>query len=58
MLFGFPKVTVHSPISRQDGDLKIALYGSFLPVPSLDVFNTGPDDTKVLINIRLNTANG
>jgi len=31
-------VTVHSPISSEDGDLKMALYGSFLPVPSNDKF--------------------
>ncbi|KAF2758790.1 urease [Pseudovirgaria hyperparasitica] len=31
-------VTVHHPISSDDGDLDRALYGSFLPVPSQDVF--------------------
>jgi urease len=31
-------VTVHSPISTDDGDLARALYGSFLPVPSNDLF--------------------
>ena len=31
-------VTVHHPISSEDGDLKKALYGSFLPVPALDLF--------------------
>lgn len=31
-------VTVHHPISSDDGDLEKALYGSFLPVPSKDVF--------------------
>ncbi|EOD47857.1 putative urease protein [Neofusicoccum parvum UCRNP2] len=31
-------VTVHHPISSEDGDLEKALYGSFLPVPSPDVF--------------------
>jgi urease len=31
-------VTVHHPISSDDGDLEKALYGSFLPVPSRDVF--------------------
>ncbi|KAF3913821.1 Urease [Orbilia brochopaga] len=29
-------VTVHSPIASEDGDLKMALYGSFLPVPDND----------------------
>ncbi|KAJ8462307.1 hypothetical protein ONZ51_g10982 [Trametes cubensis] len=31
-------VTVHDPICTEDGDLNAALYGSFLPVPSNDVF--------------------
>ncbi|KAL4221785.1 Urease [Mactra antiquata] len=35
---GTKLVTVHSPICRQDGNLSIALYGSFLPVPDLSIF--------------------
>jgi urease subunit gamma/beta len=35
---GSKLVTVHAPITRDDGDLTLALYGSFLPVPALDVF--------------------
>ncbi|MCJ1229810.1 Urease [Toensbergia leucococca] len=31
-------VTVHHPVSTDDGDLEKALYGSFLPIPSKDVF--------------------
>lgn len=31
-------VTVHHPVSTDDGDLEKALYGSFLPVPSRDLF--------------------
>ena len=31
-------VTVHHPISTDDGDLEKALYGSFLPIPSNDLF--------------------
>ncbi|KAM5355359.1 hypothetical protein ACJ41O_002005 [Fusarium nematophilum] len=31
-------VTVHNPISSDDGDLRKALYGSFLPIPDNDVF--------------------
>lgn len=31
-------VTVHHPISSDDGDLERALYGSFLPIPSQDLF--------------------
>lgn len=35
---GTKLVTVHDPIVSAHGDLNLALYGSFLPVPSLDVF--------------------
>ncbi|KAL9046237.1 MAG: hypothetical protein Q9214_000879 [Letrouitia sp. 1 TL-2023] len=31
-------VTVHHPVSSDNGDLSKALYGSFLPVPSNDIF--------------------
>ncbi|KAI0768097.1 urease [Trametes elegans] len=31
-------VTVHDPICTEDGSLEAALYGSFIPVPSNDVF--------------------
>jgi urease subunit gamma/beta len=34
-------VTVHHPISAADGDLTLALYSSFLPVPDLSAFNSG-----------------
>ncbi|WP_394828638.1 urease subunit gamma [Pendulispora albinea] len=35
---GTKLVTVHDPIVREDGDLSLALYGSFLPVPDPAVF--------------------
>jgi urease subunit gamma/beta len=35
---GTKLVTVHHPIAAEDGDLKLALYGSFLPVPDLTAF--------------------
>jgi urease subunit gamma/beta len=35
---GSKLVTVHRPIVRDDGDLALALYGSFLPVPAADRF--------------------
>ncbi len=35
---GTKLVTVHDPIVREDGDLELALYGSFLPVPALERF--------------------
>lgn len=31
-------VTVHDPICSEDGDLSKALAGSFLPLPSADLF--------------------
>ena len=31
-------VTVHHPVSSDDGDLEKALYGSFLPIPSQELF--------------------
>jgi urease subunit gamma/beta len=35
---GSKLVTVHEPIVLDDGDLALALYGSFLPVPALSAF--------------------
>ncbi|WP_242333218.1 MULTISPECIES: urease subunit gamma [Anaeromyxobacter] len=35
---GTKLVTVHHPIAAEDGDLALALYGSFLPVPPLSAF--------------------
>jgi urease subunit gamma/beta len=35
---GTKLVTVHHPVARLDGDLKLALYGSFLPIPELSAF--------------------
>ena len=32
-------VTVHHPISSDDGDLAKALYGSFLPIPDQSIFS-------------------
>ena len=37
---GTKLVTVHTPIALEKGDLELALYGSFLPVPSADRFDT------------------
>ncbi len=35
---GTKLITVHEPISSMDGDLHIALYGSFLPIPDMSLF--------------------
>lgn len=39
---GSKLVTVHHPIASENGDLKLALHGSFLPVPDLSVFVPAP----------------
>lgn len=36
---GSKLVTVHAPITREDGDLALALHGSFFPVPPLSAFD-------------------
>src|ERR1700723_3626130 len=45
---GTKLVTVHHPIASENGDLSLALPGSFLPVPELALFGGaipgGPDD--------------
>src|SRR5437764_1378426 len=38
---GTKLVTVHHPIAVEDGELSLALYGSFLPVPALEIFGVG-----------------
>lgn len=35
-------VTIHDPISSDSGDLTLALYGSFLPIPAEDRFTLPP----------------
>eukprot|EP00246_Nothoceros_aenigmaticus_P016376 TRINITY_DN7405_c0_g1_i2.p1 TRINITY_DN7405_c0_g1~~TRINITY_DN7405_c0_g1_i2.p1 ORF type:complete len:840 (-),score=127.81 TRINITY_DN7405_c0_g1_i2:466-2985(-) len=43
---GTKLVTIHSPITREHGDLDLALYGSFLPVPPVDVFPATGDASE------------
>src|SRR6266487_458307 len=43
---GSKLVTVHHPIASADGDLKLALYGSFLPVPPLAAFKASGSDLE------------
>lgn len=40
---GTKLVTVHHPIAALDGDLELALYGSFLPVPPISKFAGAPE---------------
>jgi urease subunit gamma/beta len=37
---GTKLVSVHHPIVHENGDLKMALYGSFLPIPDVSLFNS------------------
>ena len=43
---GSKLVTVHHPIASADGDLSLALHGSFLPVPDLSIFKTVSNDDE------------
>lgn len=42
---GSKLVTVHFPVSALDGDLSLALWGSFLPLPELGVFGQRASDS-------------
>ena len=41
---GTKLVTVHDPIVTDNGNLELALYGSFLPVPDVAMFTGLPDE--------------
>jgi urease subunit gamma/beta len=43
-LDGSKLVTVHHPIASKNGNLRLALHGSFLPVPKLSVFKSIADE--------------
>src|SRR5437763_7573642 len=51
---GSKLVTVHQPIVRIDGDLALALHGSFLPVPALASFG----DVRELVPGAIAAASG
>lgn len=40
---GTKLLTVHSPIANAHGNLELALYGSFLPVPSTNIFEVASE---------------
>jgi len=44
---GSKLVTVHHPVASENGDLTLALHGSFLPVPELTVFKPLPEPGEV-----------
>jgi len=41
---GSKLVTVHHPVASENGDLKLALHSSFLPVPDISIFTPAPAD--------------
>jgi urease len=43
---GTKLVTVHNPIIRLNGDMTLAFYGSFLPIPSLDLFQPTEEEEE------------
>src|SRR2546421_3053058 len=45
---GTKLVTVHHPISLEDGDLELALYGSFLPIPDLSIFEDSTKTSEII----------
>ncbi|KAL9971298.1 hypothetical protein ACROYT_G023806 [Oculina patagonica] len=47
---GTKLVTVHHPICQANGDLNLALYGSFLPVPSVEKFSSASENVVPLVN--------
>src|SRR6266478_349678 len=43
---GTKLVTVHHPIASENGNLELAIYGSFLPVPDLTLFKTALSESE------------
>jgi urease subunit gamma/beta len=46
---GTKLVAVRSPITQESGDLQLALYGSFLPLPDASLFAHDEEETAGLI---------
>ncbi|RYR35419.1 hypothetical protein Ahy_A10g050566 isoform B [Arachis hypogaea] len=44
---GTKLITVHDPVACENGNLEKALFGSFLPVPSLDKFPDNEEDDRI-----------
>ena len=49
-LQGTKLVTVHSPIAASDGNLELALRGSFLPIPSLEDFEPKEGEEDIVLS--------
>ncbi|MFO1487160.1 MAG: urease subunit beta [Verrucomicrobiota bacterium] len=52
---GSKLVTVHHPIASENGDLKLALHGSFLPVPDVSLFVPGLHEPGRLLSPSLSS---
>ena len=51
---GTKLVTVHHPIALDQGDLSLALYGSFLPAPDSNAFrDVSPETEPVVLSLGL-----
>src|SRR2546426_12811115 len=58
---GSKLVTVHHPIASVNGDLALALYGSFLPIPDLSLLKfeaTSSDGTAVAVPLPRSLRGG
>src|SRR5436190_18163478 len=55
---GSKLVTVHHPIAAENGDLVLALYGSFLPVPELSIFEQKTDPSGLSLPLGEGGASG
>ncbi|KAK7306237.1 hypothetical protein VNO77_44163 [Canavalia gladiata] len=44
---GTKLVTIHDPIACENGNLELALFGSFLPVPSFDKFTEDEENRRI-----------
>src|SRR4051794_37349741 len=44
---GTKLVTVHHPVASENGNLALALHGSFLPVPELSLFKPDPAEADL-----------
>ncbi|GKF57198.1 urease isoform X1, partial [Tanacetum coccineum] len=46
---GTKLITIHDPISSENGNLELALHGSFLPIPSLEKFPIIKGDNNIRV---------
>ena len=44
---GQTKITIANPICTEDGDLELSFHGSFLPIPSYEIFSASVSGSKI-----------